>query len=74
VGTALILRKNRLTDTQKDRWKDMKKVTGAVRNYATKPKMIYCKLNVIEGKLQKSYPLSARMWSAHIGVRNRIKL
>ena len=51
MGNALIRGKKGLTDTQKDRWKDMKKVTGAFRNYATRPKRIYCKVNFSEEKL-----------------------
>jgi hypothetical protein len=74
VGTALIRGKNGLTDTQKDRWKDMRKFTGAVRNYATRRKRTYCKLNFSEEILRKSPSLTATMWSAHIGDRNKIKL
>jgi len=44
VGTALLLGKNGLTDTQNDRWKNMKKIAGAVRNYAARPKGMNCKL------------------------------
>jgi hypothetical protein len=72
VGTALIRGKNGLTDRQKDGWMEMKKVTVAVRNYATRPKRTYWKSNVIEGILQITPPLSLRLWSAHIGDRNKI--
>jgi hypothetical protein len=74
MRTALICGKNELTDTQKDRWKDLKKVTGAFRNYATRSKRIYCKFNFREGMSKKFPSLNARMWSSHIGDRNKIKL
>jgi len=53
-SNGLIRGENGLTDTQKNRWKDIKNDTGSVHNYTTRPKGTYCKLNFSEEILQKT--------------------
>jgi hypothetical protein len=52
VETALIREKKGLTDIQKNGWKDMKMYTGAVRDYAIRPKRTYCKSKFSQGILK----------------------